>query len=392
MIGLYDHQAPQAVLSSRPELAAKEAGMTKLRVGIVGADAQGQGWAPVAHFPALRALPEFEIAALCTTRAETARAAAQRYGVAEALHDYRALVARPDIDIVSVVVRAPNHHAVVEAALAAGKHVYCEWPLGASTAEAAVMARGARDAGVRTAVGLQARCDPALRYARDLVRDGYVGEPLAVTLAMLTANAPERPSSKSWEAKLAGGVSALTIRGMHSLDALCMCVSEIAEVATRVATQVKQWRVAGTDDYMSVEVPDNVLVAGALADGALLSAHIGTLPATAPGFRLEIHGSKGTLHATTPGAPQRDENRLQGAQGRGPLAPMAVPASYRDDIPAEVPAGPPNNVARLYRRLAHAIRTGDAVDPDFEHALRRHELIDAITRASREGRVVTIAG
>ena len=47
---------------------------SKLRVGIVGADANGQGWAPLAHFPALRALPEYEIAALCTAHAETARA------------------------------------------------------------------------------------------------------------------------------------------------------------------------------------------------------------------------------------------------------------------------------------------------------------------------------
>ena len=109
-------------------------------LGIVGADSKGQGWAPLAHFPALRALPEFEIAALCTTREETARAAAERYGVARAYHDYREMFASPDIDIVSCVVRAPNHHEVVMAALRAGKPVYCEWPLGVTTAQAEEMA------------------------------------------------------------------------------------------------------------------------------------------------------------------------------------------------------------------------------------------------------------
>jgi len=366
--------------------------MDKLRIGIVGADAQGQGWAPLAHFPALRAMPEFDIAALCTTREETARAAAARYGVAQAFHDYRDLVTRSDIDIVAVVVRAPNHDEVVRAALAARNHVYCEWPLGADTAQAEAMAAAARVAGVRTAVGLQARCDPTLRYVRDLVRDGYVGEPLAVTLAMLTANAPERPRSKQWETRRAGGVSALTVRGIHSLDALCLCVDEIADVSARVATQVRQWRVSGTDETMAVEVPDNVIVAGTLRNGAVLSAHVATLPSTTPGFRLEIHGSKGALVVATPGAPQRDENRLHGAQGRAPLAPLDVPASYRDDIPADVPSGPPNNVARLYRRLATAIRTGGTVEPDFDHAVHRHRLIDAITRASDERRAVDIEG
>ena len=116
----------------------------KLRVGIVGADATGQGWAPLAHFPALRALPEFEIAALCTTRESTAREAASRYGVAKAYHDVPEMASSPDIDLVSVVVRAPNHYDVVMAALAAGKPVYCEWPLGVTTAQAEAMAQLAR--------------------------------------------------------------------------------------------------------------------------------------------------------------------------------------------------------------------------------------------------------
>src|SRR3712207_3319972 len=99
----------------------------RLKVGIVGADAGGAGWAPIAHFPALRTLPDYEIAALCTTRPETAAAASQRYGVPRAFHDYRAMLREIDLDVVSVVVRAPNHHAVVTAALEAGRHVYCEW-------------------------------------------------------------------------------------------------------------------------------------------------------------------------------------------------------------------------------------------------------------------------
>src|SRR5690349_13252221 len=175
----------------------------KLRVGIVGADATGQGWAPLAHFPALRALPEYEIAALCTAHADTARAAADRYGVRAAYHDYRAMFASPDIDAVSVVVRAPNHHEVVMAALQAGKPVYCEWPLGANTRQAEEMAALARTQRLATAVGLQARCDPTLRYVRDLVSDGHVGRVLSVTLSMMSPGVPERPRSRLWESTLA---------------------------------------------------------------------------------------------------------------------------------------------------------------------------------------------
>jgi predicted dehydrogenase len=357
----------------------------RVRVGIVGADAKGQGWAPLSHFPALRSLPEFEVAALCTAHEETARAAAERYGVARSYHDHHALLADPDIDIVSVVVRAPNHHRVVLDALAAGKPVYSEWPLGASTAEAEEMAALARAKNVPAIVGLQARCDPTLRYVRDLIANGHIGDVLAVTMAMISPGQPERPRSKLWETKLSGGVSALTIRGMHSLDALCLCVGEFVEISGRVATRIPQWKVSGTDEMVDVEVPDNVLVHGVVTSGAVVSAHIATVPTATPGFRMEIYGRGGALHVSTPGAVQRDANVLMGAGGTSPLAPMPVPPEYIE-CPPDTPAGPPRNVAALYRRLAAAIRTGTAAEPDFEHALRRHRLIDAIAQSGGTSR------
>jgi predicted dehydrogenase len=360
----------------------------RLRIGIVGADANGQGWAPLAHFPALRALPEFEIAAICTAHPETARAAAERYGVPKAYHDYREMFANADLDVVSVVVRAPNHREVVMAALQSGKSVYCEWPLGADTMQAEEMAALARAKGVRTVVGLQARCDPTLRYVHDLVAQGHVGEVLAVTMAMISPGVPERPRARIWERTLAGGVSALTIRAMHSLEALCLCVGELAEVSGRLATRVKQWRVVETAELVDVEVPDNVIIDGTLHNGAVVSAHIATVPAGASGFRMEIYGRLGALIVSTSGAPQRDANRLMSAPGGAPLAPMAVPADYVD-VPT-APAGPPFNVAHLYRRFANAIRTGSSVEPDFEHALRRHRLIDAISRSSHQRRPIEL--
>jgi predicted dehydrogenase len=364
--------------------------MKQLRVGIVGADARGQGWAPLAHFPALQALPEYEIAALCTAHSDTARAASARYGVANAYHDYRALVASPDIDVVSVVVRAPNHHDVVMAALAAGKHVYCEWPLGIDSTQAEAMAALARAKGVRAVVGLQARCDPTLRYVRDLIAQGFIGDVLAVTMAMLTGAPSERPRSRAWENRVEGGVSALTVRGIHSLDALCFCVGELVEVSGRLSTQVKQWQITGADEFIDVQTPDNVIVGGTLRNGGVISAHIATLPSTGPGFRMEIYGSEGTLHVATPGAPQRDANALFGAKGRAALAPMEIPAHYRE-VPPETPAGPPNNVAHLYRRLANAIRDDSPVEPDFASAVQRHHLIDAIRRSSDERNAIVLA-
>ena len=97
----------------------------KIRIGIIGANAN-YGWSMRAHLPALLALPEYELTAVCTSNAETAAESAKAYGARLPFHDYQEMVVHPDIDLVSVSVRVPLHHDMVMAALQAGKHVFCE--------------------------------------------------------------------------------------------------------------------------------------------------------------------------------------------------------------------------------------------------------------------------
>ena len=156
-----------------------------LGVGIVGVSPV-RGWAATAHIPALRALPNYEIRALSAYNAEGARAAGELFGVDAVFSDHQQLVSQPDIDLVAVAVKVPHHRELVAAALAAGKAVYCEWPLGRDLDDARAMAALAAEQGVQTAVGLQARQAPAIEYVLELVRDRYVGEVLSTTMVGLS--------------------------------------------------------------------------------------------------------------------------------------------------------------------------------------------------------------
>ena len=78
-------------------------------------------------------------------------------------------------------MKVPDHYLPVMAAIEAGKHVYCEWPLGRNTDEAAQMLAAAERRGVRHAVGLQGQVSPAICYAKDLIAEGYVGRVLSAT-------------------------------------------------------------------------------------------------------------------------------------------------------------------------------------------------------------------
>src|SRR5436309_9922257 len=150
---------------------------SKIRVGIVGASAS-RGFASIAHIPALRAIPKVEIAAVCTARQETAEMAARHFGIPLAFSDPEKLAQHPDVDLVTVSVKVPDHYLPVMAAIEAGKHVYCEWPLGRSTDEAVRMFEAAEGKGLRHAVGLQGQMSAAINYAKDMIADGYVGRVL----------------------------------------------------------------------------------------------------------------------------------------------------------------------------------------------------------------------
>src|SRR5437763_2061896 len=156
-----------------------------LGVGIIGVSPH-RGWAATAHIPALRALPNYEIRALSAHSAESARTLGEVFGVSAVFSDLERLVTQPDIDVVAVTVKVPHHRELVTAALAAGKAVYCEWPLGRDLGEARAMAALAAKQRVRTVVGLQARQAPAIEFVQELLRDGYIGEVLSTTMAGLS--------------------------------------------------------------------------------------------------------------------------------------------------------------------------------------------------------------
>jgi len=362
-----------------------------IRVGIVGASVARGSWGTRAHIPAIEALPEVELKAVCTAHADTAAEAARTYGAELAFHDYHELVDHPDVDLVAVCVRVPYHHEIVMAALRAGKPVYCEWPLGANLAEAEEMAATARAASILTTVGLQGRGDPALSYVRELIAGGYVGEVLTCHMTLISAGVIERPADRVWSADVTKGVNTLTIAGGHSIDALCYCLSEFAEVSAKVATAVPQWRVAETGQMVDVTAPDNVLLNGVFESGALASVHVAAVPHHGGGgWRLDIYGRDGSLAVSAGGMPQMGPNRLLGAKAGEPLSDLEVPDRFTT-VPEGTPKGPPYNVAQLYTRFADALRDTGATAADFDLAVQRHRLLDAIQRSSDEGRSMRLS-
>jgi predicted dehydrogenase len=361
----------------------------KIRLGLIGASVKGT-WSSRSHLPALQASPDIELTAVCTTKAASAEAARQAYGARLAFDDYRTMLASPEIDAVAVVVRVPSHYAPAKAALEAGKHVYCEWPLGRTTAEAVELAALAKATGRVTAVGLQARVNPALMYMKEQVEAGFVGEVMAVHVSLMREGVLARPSHRTWQRDAELGATTLTIPNGHTMDAMRFVAGDFARLSAVVATQAKQWLDTGTNTLVDVTAPDNVLISGRLANGAVASVQVGTIPFAGSGYRMEIYGREGTLVATGEESPQLGEVVLHGAKGENILTPMKVPDRLTVAA-AGTPAGEAVNVGQLYALFARAIRDGKSQQPTFDTAVGLHHVLDAIRQASDDGRAVTLA-
>jgi len=357
----------------------------KIRVGMVGVT-PNRGFSSIAHMPALQALPDFQVVAVCTTRQESADAAAKHYGVPLAFADPVKLAQHPDVDLVTVCVKVPDHFGPVMAAINAGKHVYCEWPLGRNTEEAMRMHEAAERKGVRHAVGLQGRASPSINYVRDLIAEGYIGRPLCATLFVNAANWGAT-LDRAYQAEFANGANLLTIPGGHNLDALCYCLGEFREVSAFAVSQRSEIPLEGSGEMIPMDVPDQLVVSGIVGDGVVVSAQVRGGMTRGHEFLCEIHGTEGdlVLAATTRTSTQRQELTVQGARGAGtPLADLPVPAKYRW-VSAEVPTGSPYNVAQLYAKLGEAIRDGKPAHPGFDAAVTRHRMLDMIMQAARSG-------
>lgn len=364
----------------------------KIRIGIIGASADSWAWASAAHVPALKSLPEYELVAVASRNQANADAAAKVHNIPHAYGDYLEMVRRPDLDMICVSTSSVHHHALVMPAIEAGKHVFCEWPFGTNMQESLEMRDFACQRGVRTLVGLQTRYAPIVRYVRDLIADGYIGTLWSVNFDRANDQTAQKSVTREYYEFLERANAGLRILVGHSLDTLAAYVGELVDLQSYCEVEMNEITLA-TGETVPLTHSDHILVQGRLGGGAVFSSLLKQNSPTYKPFHLEISGSKGAIVITTgedlmpaarhPGVPF--ELTLLGTPGHGhPFERMEVPAHYRL-VPDATPEGQPVDVAHMYRHFAEALARNEPCDTDFDHAVMRHRLLEAIQDSADNG-------
>ncbi len=373
--------------------------MQRLSIGLIGGGFMGR-----AHTLAFRGAaavfslsrePHFEIVADATDK--LAQATAASLGFARGTGDWRSLVAEPAVDLVDITTPNVLHKPMALAAIAAGKHVYCEKPLAPTAEEAKAMVDAAEAAGVKTFVGFNYLKNPMAALARDIVQSGEIGEVVNFRGIHAEDYMADPATPFSWRLDPASGSGALGDLGSHLISMARFLVGDIVSVCGQLETVVKERPVrAGEPETRTIDQDDQARALVRFANGAG-----GVIEASwvAAGRKMqlayEITGSRGAIAFT-----QERMNELKlyapsqppGRDGFKTITAGPDHPPYGDFCPAPGHQLGFNDMKTIeVRDLVEALAGERDAWPDFREAWRVQKVIDAVMASAAEQQWIEIA-
>jgi predicted dehydrogenase len=325
----------------------------------------------------------YKIVALQNSSKASAEASAKAYGLAD-VATYGSpdeLAADPNVDMVIVSVKVPEHAALTEPALRAKKDVFVEWPLGRDLAEAERLTKLARENKIKTLVGLQARQNPTVRKAKAMVAAGELGDILGTTMnATGLIFGPVTTEEYLYCNPIEHGANIVTIPVGHAMDALCYVLGEFASLQATLANNRPTLSVV---DATGKEVRkaektshDYIAVIGSLKRGGVASiVYQGGGSSTGKDFYWEINGTNGSLVMEGPsGHVQMFQPTIKFVSSNPGAKLELVEVVEAKDFSY--------NIGIAYDAF---VGKGDGSVTTFEDAVVRHRMIEAIYKSGRDG-------
>lgn len=357
-------------------------------IGIIGA-----GFARTTQIPAFRACEGARVVSIASGHRENAEKVAREFGIEHVAGDWREVVARDDVDLISIVTPPATHMEMALAALDAGKAVLCEKPMAMSAYEADAMVREAGEKGVLALIDHELRFLPGRRKMREMLLKGEIGD---VRHAKYSYRSDSRAvAERAWDwwsdAKMGGG--ALGAIGSHAIDSFRWLLgAEVSHVSGQLASHVTerpdkqtgQMRPVTTDDEANLllRFADNDLIKGATASVSLSVVEQGR-----PAHRLEIFGSTGALMS------EEEDKLWLSRTGAGEWERVEV-----EDVrtaPGMRDSGWSRGFTVFARNIVESLRAGRAKvegAATFADGYRTQLVLDAAHRADESGCRCAIEG
>lgn len=371
--------------------------LEKTRVGMIGYGGVGR-----VHVLAYRSIPQhyglpaetIRVVSVATAHQETARTAAAEIGCEAWTDQYAEMLARHEVDLVTVAVPNDAHEQIVTAAAEAGVHIFCEKPLAVDVDEAKRMQEAVAQAGVKAQVNFNFRYYPGIQHARRLVEQGLLGRVFSFRACFYRSSYIDYDKPISWRLQRdAAGGGALFDLGSHVLDAIYYLLGDFDSVLATAETMIKERPLApGAAEMGRVDVDDITLMQARMADGALGSVQISRLATGVPNeMTLEIYGDRGAIRFTS-----ADPSWLHVYDTRSPregYQALQVGGKFADQLAPHwsMPPGFAPTFAAGQYALLQAISADARPAPDMADGLHVQAVMGAAIRSSGERRWVDLS-
>lgn len=361
---------------------------TEIGVGLIGYGAIGRVHAlcyrmlPLCY-PALE--PQPKVVAVAVASAQGAARAQRELDVAVTT-SVDELIARPDVALIDCCGPTGEHAAMVRAALAAGKPVFCEKPLAVAAGESAALATLAAERGLACGVNYHFRCVPALQEAKRWIDAGGLGEVIGFQMRYYRASNLKRDRALSWRFQ-GPGSGVMVDLGAHIVELALHLLGPITSVAASARTLVAE-RPGPDGALVPIDSDDAAWLSFELAGGGRGTAQVSKIaPGSADDLRIEAYGTHGALIFDT-----ADPNRLVLADSAG----QRQIATFSKATPA--PAYPSSelvtapllwHMASIAAYLA-ALGGSGAPTPSFADAARVDAVLLAAQHSAAQGGAVIL--
>src|SRR5262245_7524835 len=349
----------------------------------IGVGVIGSGFGRSTQIPAFARTPGVEVVAVVSRQLARAYAAAKDFEIRRAFDpsDLDRFLRLDDLDLVCVSSPPNTHRDYSLRALAAGKHVLCEKPTAMNAGEARDMAEAARKSGKLALLDHELRFDPTRRKLRDLVRDGFLGRLLQVTVHVESEFRLDPKRAWSWWSDEAQGGGILGAIASHVVDAIRYTFGEVARGRGDVRVMFPE-RPDETGAMKKVTADDYATFWLELEGGGLVSGLLTSVARTrTPGWTMAAHGTEGSLLLLPDG-------KLLGRRAaEKEFADLSAPSPPFDAAAMRMPDTIWSRSFILYAaEIAKALAAGSTTVTDaatFEDGLRSQEVLDALRESAR---------
>ncbi len=361
---------------------------TPIGIGIVGT-----GFARTTQIPGFRDCMGTRIVAIASRQRERAEAVAKEFGIEHVAADWRELVERDDVDLVSIVTPPATHMEITLAALDHHKAVLCEKPMAMNGAEAAQMVDRARSAGVLALIDHELRFLNSRRTMRAMLQNGAIGSVRHCNYVFRSDYRGVLDRPWDWWADQTMGGGTLGAIGSHVIDSFRWVLgTEITDVLGMLSTHIKQRPDKTSGETREVTTDDEAKLLFRFADGsfnqgATGAASLSVVESGSYENRMEIYGATGALMVEETG------ELWHSPAGAGTWRPVQVNQDHMAQGMRE--SSWSRGFTTFSGAIVEAMRAGKTVVKDaatFEDGYRVQLVLDGARESNENGCWVKVSG